>query len=129
MALWCTKRTVPMARYYSASLTKWDCMVKAHEFPVFLPQYFLYKTVFILIPGLEIGELAGVDAVEFAGFGFAAVVHREFQNHGDNEHADRVVAAGARVLVGGNAVFGARDRACAIDEMRQAGRRGLANWA
>ena len=35
----------------------------------------------------------------------------------------------ARVLVGGNAVFGARDRACAIDEMRQAGRRGLANWA
>ena len=45
------------------------------------------------------------------------------------QNADRVVAAGARVLVGGNAVFGAQDRACAIDEMRQAGRRGLANWA
>lgn len=44
-------------------------------------------------------------------------------------NADRVVAAGARVLVGGNAVFGAADRAQAIADMRQAGRRGLANWA
>lgn len=40
-------------------------------------------------------------------------------------NAERVVAAGANVLVAGSSVFGATDRAGAIGALREAGRRGL----
>lgn len=42
------------------------------------------------------------------------------------KNADKVVAAGANVLVGGSAVFDADDRAQAVEDMRAAGMRGLA---
>ncbi|MBR3158174.1 MAG: ribulose-phosphate 3-epimerase [Atopobiaceae bacterium] len=42
------------------------------------------------------------------------------------KNAAQVVAAGADVLVGGSAVFGAPDHARAVEEMREAGMRGLA---
>jgi ribulose-phosphate 3-epimerase len=44
-------------------------------------------------------------------------------------NAEQVVSAGARVLVGGSAVFDAPDHARAVEEMRTAGRRGLSRWA
>ena len=44
-------------------------------------------------------------------------------------NAEQVVAAGANVLVAGSAVFNQHDRAQAIDELRQAGTRGLAKGA
>ncbi|MBR3328163.1 MAG: ribulose-phosphate 3-epimerase [Atopobiaceae bacterium] len=40
-------------------------------------------------------------------------------------NAEQVVAAGANVLVGGSAVFDAPDHAQAVEDMRDAGRRGL----
>lgn len=43
----------------------------------------------------------------------------------DAHNAEKVVAAGANVLVAGSAVFGATDRARAVEDMRNAGRRGL----
>ena len=42
------------------------------------------------------------------------------------KNADKVVAAGANVLVGGSAVFDADDKAQAVEDMRAAGMRGLA---
>ena len=42
------------------------------------------------------------------------------------KNADRVVAAGANVLVGGSSVFEAPDHAQAVEDMRSAGMRGLA---
>lgn len=49
------------------------------------------------------------------------------------KNAAQVVAAGANVLVGGSAVFDAPDHARAVEEMREAGIRGLAmrdaRWA
>ncbi len=42
------------------------------------------------------------------------------------KNADKVVAAGANVLVGGSAVFDADDRAQAVEDMRAAGMRGFA---
>ena len=42
------------------------------------------------------------------------------------KNADRVVAAGANVLVGGSSVFEAPDHAQAVEDMRAAGMRGLA---
>ena len=44
-------------------------------------------------------------------------------------NAERVVRAGANLLVAGNAVFKADDRAAAIDDIRVAGRRGFGRWA
>lgn len=44
-------------------------------------------------------------------------------------NAEQVVAAGANVLVAGSAVFNQHDRARAIDELRQAGTRGLSERA
>jgi len=45
------------------------------------------------------------------------------------KNAEQVVAAGANVLVAGSAVFNQHDRAGAIDELRQAGMRGLSERA
>lgn len=44
-------------------------------------------------------------------------------------NAERVVRAGANLLVAGNAVFKADDRAAAINAIRTAGRRGFGRWA
>lgn len=45
------------------------------------------------------------------------------------KNADKIVEAGANVLVAGSSVFGAKDRAAAISELRAAARRGKARWA
>lgn len=44
-------------------------------------------------------------------------------------NAERIVRAGANMLVAGSSVFGAQDRASAIEEIRRAGRLGLGRRA